>query len=170
VIMGGSIAPAHPVDGSLASRREFSFWWDPEAAHIVLHASWPRITVTTVDISIKTRLTKPMIREISRADTPVARYLAQFADEEYMWDELAAEAWLDPGIVTAQEQVYMDVDVSGGPSYGDTLVWAPGAQPGLGEQLVSVETDLDLERFNRLFIQLMTQPTPRPPAAARPAH
>jgi inosine-uridine nucleoside N-ribohydrolase len=169
VIMGGSIAPAHAVDESLAGRREFNFWWDPEAAHIVLHASWRKITVTTVDISIKTRLTKQMIGEISRADAPVARYLARYADEEYMWDELAAEAWLDPGIVTAQEPLYMDVDVSPGPGYGDTLVWAPGAQPGLGEQLVTVETDLDLQKFYRQFIQLMTRTTPGPAAAAAPA-
>jgi inosine-uridine nucleoside N-ribohydrolase len=166
VIMGGSIAPAHAVDQSLTGRREFNFWWDPEAAHIVLHAPWRKITVTPVDISIKTRLTKPMIAEIARADTPVARYLARYANEEYMWDELAAEAWLDPDIITAQRRLYMDVDISPGPGYGDTLVWALGTEPGLGEQLVTVETDLDLQKFYRQFIRLMTRAIPGPAASA----
>jgi purine nucleosidase len=160
VLMGGSIAPAHGVDDSLPSRREFNFWWDPEAAHIVLHALWRKITVTPVDISIQTRLTKQMIGEIARAQTPVARYLGQYADEEYMWDELAAAAWLDPGIITKRQELYMDVDISHGAGYGDTLVWPPGNQPGLGEQLVSVETGLNRERFYRLFLRLMTAPAP----------
>jgi purine nucleosidase len=58
VLMGGSIDPKtddpefrdHP-------RREFNFWMDPEAAHAVLHADWPSIVDTPVDISIKTRMT-----------------------------------------------------------------------------------------------------------------
>ncbi len=167
VIMGGSIAPAHGVDNALPSQREFNFWWDPEAAHIVLHAPWPKITVTPVDISIQTRLTKRMIAEMARAQTPLAHYLGQYADEEYMWDELAATAWLDPGIITKRQELYLDVDISHGAGYGDTLAWLPGSQPGLGEQLVSVEMGLDRERFYRLFLRLMTAPTPRAPANSR---
>ena len=36
VVMGGSIAPAVPHDWIAENRREFNFWWDPEAVHIVL--------------------------------------------------------------------------------------------------------------------------------------
>ncbi len=161
VVMGGSIAPAYEqYDQVTAIRREFNFWWDPEAAHIVLRAPWPKITVTTVDISIKTRLRKAMIEEIGKAQTPVAQYLAKWADEEYMWDELAAAAWLDPNIITKQEQLYMDVSVDHGAGYGDTLVWAAGNRPGLGERQVNVQVDLDKEKFYQLFIDLMKRPTP----------
>jgi len=34
---------------------------------------------------------------------------------------VAACAWLDPTIITKMRQVYMDVDLSHGPSYGHTL-------------------------------------------------
>ncbi len=34
-----------------------------------------------------------------------------------------------------------------GASYGNTLSWAPGQQPGMGEQLVQVQQDLDKEKF-----------------------
>ena len=162
VLMGGSMNPA-ATDGlrfSLTSRREFNFWWDPEATHIVLREPWPKVTVTTVDISIKTSLTKAMIRQIAEAKTPVAEYLGKYADEEFMWDELAAAAWLDPSLITKEERVYMDIDISHGAGYGNTLTWAEGQNPGLGERLVHLQMDVDLQKFYRLFTDLMTRPTP----------
>ena len=161
VVMGGSLAPAiERLAQYTPIRREFNFWWDPEATRMVLRAAWPKITITTVDISIKTRLRQPMIDEIGKAQTAAAQYIAKWADEEFMWDELAAAAWLDPSIITKQEQLYMDINIDHGPGYGDTLVWAPGNQPGLGEQLVNIQTDLNTEQFYRMFIDLMTRPTP----------
>lgn len=161
VLMGGSIAPVVPPEWVPENRREFNFWWDPEATHIVLTAPWHKITDITVDISVKTWLKKAMIAEIAKSPNPAAQYLARYADEEYRWDELAAAAWLDPSIITKEEQLYLDIDYSHGPSYGNTLAWAPGTQPGLAEQLVHVPTDLDLVKFDKLFVDLMTRPTPK---------
>ena len=161
ILMGGGVNPGRSDPEFYTSpRREFNFWWDPEASQMVLHAPWPRIVCTTVDISIKTRITKAMIAEIAKSTTPVALYLAKYADEEYMWDELAAAAWLDPSLITKKENLYMDVSIDHGASYGDHLVWAPGNQPGLGEQLAEVQVDVDTARLNRMFIDLMTRPTP----------
>jgi hypothetical protein len=39
-------------------------------------------------------------------------------------------------------------------------VWTPGSQPGLGEQLVNVPQEVDLPKFDKMFIDLMTRPTP----------
>ena len=67
VIMGGSIAPATPYPWATTNRREFNFWWDPESVHMTLTApGWHKITITTVDISIKTRMDKAMIAEIGK--------------------------------------------------------------------------------------------------------
>ena len=41
----------------------------------------------------------------------------------FLWDELAACAWLDSSLVTKVRELYMDVDLSHGPSYGHTLTW-----------------------------------------------
>ena len=46
------------MDQATENRREFNFWWDPEAVHITLTSPWHKITITTVDISVKTRMTK----------------------------------------------------------------------------------------------------------------
>ena len=162
VIMGGSIAPVVPRDWQTENRREFNFWWDPEAVHMVLTSPWHKITITTVDISVKTRMTKPMIAEIAKSSSPSAQYIAKYADEEFLWDELAAAAWLDPSIITKETDLYMDIDISHTASYGNVLVWAPGSQPGLGEQLVHVQDDLNTQKFYRMFIDLVSKPaTPR---------
>jgi purine nucleosidase len=164
VVMGGSIDPAEePLEWKTANRREFNFWWDPEAVHMVLRSPWKKITVTTVDISVKTRFTKAIIETIGKAGTPSAQYIAKYADEEYLWDELAALAWLEPAIITKQVQLYMDIDISHTAGYGNTLVWTEQQHPGLGEQLVHVQTDLDSERFNKLLIKLLSgQPQKAP--------
>lgn len=160
VLMGGSIAPVLPMDWATENRREFNFWWDPEAVHMVLTAPWHKITDITVDISVKTRLTKSMIAEIAKSSNPAAQYIAKYADEEFRWDELATAAWLQADIITKEAPLYLDMDYSHGPGYGNTLAWVPGSQPGLGEQLVHVPLELNLEKFDKLFVDLMTRPTP----------
>src|SRR5437016_11226569 len=108
VFMGGSLSPqtthAEFVNNP---RHEFNFWFDPEAADIVLRAPWKKIVCTPTDISVKTRLTAAMVKQIEGAGTPVARYVAQFAmltpGADIMWDELAAAAWIDPGIINRTE-------------------------------------------------------------------
>jgi purine nucleosidase len=155
VVMGGSIGPANP-SWHTANRREFNFWWDPEAVHIALRAPWPRVTLTTVDISVQTRFTPALIDEIGRSPRPTAQYVARYADEEFLWDELAAAAWLDPRVVTASESLYLDIDTSHTAGYGNTLVWRPGDQPGLGERLVTVQTAVDLPRLDALLVSLLS--------------
>ncbi|HTP69582.1 MAG TPA: nucleoside hydrolase [Dongiaceae bacterium] len=157
VVMGGSISPDVPMSWRQANRREFNFWWDPEAVHITLRAPWKKITVTTVDISVKTRFTKAMIDQIAKSKSPSAQYIAKWADEEYLWDELAALAWLDPSLITNQESIYLDIDISHTAGYGNTLVWTEGNQPGLGERLVLIQTDLDLPRFNQMIVDLFSR-------------
>jgi purine nucleosidase len=166
IVMGGGIAPAtDDPEFVLTPRREFNFWIDAEATRAVLHASWPRVVVTTVDISVKTKMSKEMIAKIAAGTSPSAKYVSKYAQEGYLWDELAAVAWLDPSVITKSTQLYMDVSLDRGASYGDTLVFLPGRQPGLGEQLVYVQQDLDLAKFYDEFIALMTAEAPRPHAA-----
>jgi len=164
VIMGGSLSP-QTNDPEFANnpRHEFNFWFDPEAAHITLHAPWPRIDLTTVDISVKTAFTKAMLAEIAHSTNPAAKYLATYTDGfSYCWDELAAAAWLDPAIITKEKQVYIDVNLSRGSFYGDTLSWSSANIPSLDLRLVHVQTDLDLPRFNKLFVELMKAPPQLP--------
>jgi purine nucleosidase len=160
IVMGGSINP-HTDDPefALTPKREFNFWMDPEASRAVLHAHWPRFVLTTVDISVKTRMEKNLIAQVAKSPTPAAQYIAKYAEANYLWDELAAVAWLDPSIITKWQKLYLDVELDHGASYGDTLAWAPGQQPGMGEQLIEVQQDLDKEKFYKEYVDLLTLPT-----------
>ncbi len=160
VFMGGSLNPqsADP-EYSNNPRHEFNFWFDPEAAFIVLRAPWKKIVCTPVDISIRTVLIREMIERIKASGTPLAQYVARFfqprGGNDLMWDELAAIAWIDPGTITKRENRYMSVDIDRGAGYGNTLTWGEQDKPKNGVRSVEVQTDLDKERFYETFFQLM---------------
>jgi purine nucleosidase len=158
-LMGGSLDPqTDDPEFSTSPRHEFNFWFDPEAAHIVLRAAWPRIDVTTVDISIKAPFTQAMLDAIAKSQSPAARYIAAWSQNRYyMWDELAACAWLDPTVITKEKLLYMDVNLNRGPTYGETLTWTEKLKPATNIRLVHAQVDLDLPKFQKMFVELMTR-------------
>ncbi len=160
VLMGGGLyADKGAIDaGAIDARREFNWWFDPEAARIVLRAPWKKLTITPIDISVKTRFTPQMQAEIAKANTPVTRYLDKYSLPGYMWDEIAGAALIDPSIITVQKQMYMDIDVDHGASYGKTLFWDAKAQVPSYERLANVQFDLNTQKFYKLYINLMTRP------------
>ncbi len=165
VFMGGSLNP-QTSDPEFANnpRHEFNIWFDPEAAEIVLRAPWKKIVCTPTDISIKTRLTAEMVKQIDASGTPLGHYIARFFQpgmgNDYMWDELAAAAWIDPSVITQKETRYMSVDIGHGAGYGNTLTWTEDEKPQLSGQPVEIQLDLDAGKFYRMFVSLMSAPTP----------
>ena len=163
--MGGSLNP-QTSDPEFVNnpRHEFNFWFDPEAAAIVLRAPWKKIVCTPTDISIKTKLTAAMVKRIDAGGTPLAHYVARYFQpgqgNDYMWDELAAAAWIDPSLITEKETRYMSVDLDRGAGYGNTLTWLERDKPQLAGQPVEIQLDLDKEKFYEMFVRLMSEPTP----------
>ena len=129
-------------------------------------APWKKIVCTTVDISVKTRLTQSLIDLIKTANSPVAKYVANYArlqgQYNYLWDELAALAWLDPTLITAKDNRYLDIDLSRGPGYGDTLSWTEEDKPKIHGPRVEIQGDLDTQKFYKKFVDLLSAPTPKP--------
>lgn len=165
VLMGGSIHPETPdPEFTKTPHREFNIWMDPEASRCVLRAPWPRIVVTTVDISVKTSMSNELIAEIANGTSPSAQYVAKYATECkyqcYLWDELAAAAWLDPTIITKSKKMYLDVSLDRGATYGNTLAYDPADAPPLRGTLAEIQQDLDLAKFYKEFIALMTAVSP----------
>jgi len=166
VFMGASLNPDTDDPEFINSpRREFNLWFDPEAAHIVLRAPWKRIICTTVDISVKTRMTNELINRVRAGHSPAARYIGKYArlrgEYSYLWDELASAAWLDPSLITKKEMRYMDVNLDRGAGYGDTLTWSDRDRPKRDVQPVEIQVDLDTEKFYRMFVDLLTAQTPK---------
>jgi inosine-uridine nucleoside N-ribohydrolase len=108
-------------------------------------------------------MTKEIIGEIAKAGTPLAEYLRASYFEgmmgyTYMWDELAAAAIIDPEIITETVSLRLDVDYLPGPSYGKTVWTSDRIEPWFAPETWTVQTDIDVERFEKLFIDLMSRP------------
>jgi purine nucleosidase len=167
VFMGGSLNPkADDPEFVNTPRHEFNLWFDPEAAHVVLTAPWKKIICTTVDISVKTRLTQQLIDRVKAGDSPAARYVATYArirgQYNYLWDELASLAWLDPSLITAKDKRYLDMDLSRGAGYGNTMSWSEEDKPKIVGPAAEIQVDLDTQRFYDMFVDLLKAQTPKP--------
>src|SRR5882672_2088018 len=166
IFMGASLNPqTDDPEFVNAPRHEFNLWFDPEATHIILRAPWKKIVCTPVDISVKTKMTMELINRVKAGNTPAAHYIGQYArlfgDYNYLWDELAAAAWLDPTLITKRETKFLDVDLSKGAGYGSTLSWTEQDKPKLEAQPVEIQVDLNTEKFYKTFVDLLTAPTPK---------
>jgi len=155
----------HRING----RREFNWWFDPEAVRIAMSAPWKKITITPVDISVKTRLSDEIKAQIAKSKNPVAEYHTKFAGGSYMWDEIAALAWMDPSIITKQEELYVNIDIDHGASYGQTIFVEKDQPGGPGQssvprkmepwwRLSTVQWDLDTVKFYKMYVDLMSRP------------
>ena len=161
VIMGGNIR----VPGNSTKAAEFNFWFDPEAASIVLNSSIPKKVLFALDICNKAPVTRAVFDRVVAAKTPITElYRDSFGNDYpgflkdpkalgYLWDELAAAYLIDPEFVKKSETMYLDVVTEFGPRYGSTIVVerprTRGATP------VEVMIDLDLDRVLGLYERLL---------------
>jgi inosine-uridine nucleoside N-ribohydrolase len=164
VIMGGAFNPdASKVDEfSLqfihSPRVEFNSRWDPEAAHMMLHAGWRKIIAIPTDATVETKVTPELVKRATAHDSATTRYLAKYAGVGFpMWDEVAAGIFLDPTLAKTTTRLAMDIDTDHGANYGATLSWPVGSGPGLGEPEVLVVRAIDVSRLEALFIALMNR-------------
>jgi inosine-uridine nucleoside N-ribohydrolase len=167
VFMGGSFNPvaadnAFAAEYANAPRREFNVRWDPEAASIVLHEPWRKVTQVPVDPTTRTLFTPAMFARIASHGTAIGAYLEKFGESYPMWDEMAVAVWLDPTIVKRRVTLLEDVDTSFTAGYGNTLSWSEGEGPGLGERPIQVILDVDVARLESLTTDLLgAPPSPR---------
>jgi inosine-uridine nucleoside N-ribohydrolase len=157
VFMGGNFR----VAGNASVEAEFNFWFDPEAARIVLRSRIPKKVMFGLDICNKAPIRKAHFDQIAAVRSPITdlyradlgnRYPAFHKNPEgtaYMWDTLAAAYLLDPDYVTKTEAHYLDVETTWGRYYGATIPLdrkvVPHATP------VHVALELDFPRVFKLY-------------------
>ena len=164
VFMGGNLK----VPGNASAMAEFNFWFDPEAARIVLRSRIPQKVMFGLDICNTAPIHKAEFDQIVAAHTPITdlyredlgnRYpgfLHKADATGYMWDSLAAAYLLDPGFVTKSESRYLDVLTVWNKFYGATVPLDPhiagGATP------VTVMLELDFKRVFGIYKDKLTKP------------
>jgi inosine-uridine nucleoside N-ribohydrolase len=166
----------------------------PHAARIVLHAPWPKLTVFSVDVSEKVHRTPEMAEAIGAGENTAVATLYQdtvvkpFKDgKQLQWfrmpDELMAAYLIDPTIVTEVRHYYVDIDLAEGMDYGASSYWdetpkgyngvpwpetpQPKRQkpiPPPDARVVNEVWDFDIERFKKLYLELMTKPARSSPS------
>jgi inosine-uridine nucleoside N-ribohydrolase len=168
VFMGGNVH----VPGNASSSAEFNFWFDPEAARIVLRSKIPQKIMFGLDICNTAQIRKAEFDEIVAVRTPITElyredlgnrypgFLRHPDGVAYMWDSLAAGYLLDPGFITKSDTEYLDVLTAWGRFYGSTVPLdrraAAQATP------VTVMQQLDFKRIFALYKAKLTRKEPAP--------
>ena len=127
-IMGGAIRH----EGNATPVGEFNTYADPHAAHIVFHSGMP-ITLTPLDVTYQCVLMKQDVARLLKIESPITRFIAdatrfymEFHDEYQsidgcvINDPLTAAMTFMPELCDYQD-LYVDVDLSGGVSTGSTF-------------------------------------------------
>jgi inosine-uridine nucleoside N-ribohydrolase len=160
VYMGGAI----DVPGNVTPAAEFNWWFDPEAARIVLREPIEHVIIP-LDVTNTARFDKAVYDKISGAGTPVADMFAATYKRRFdndpkavaeVWDTLAAAYVLDPTIATDVRELAVDMDIVFGPNYGRSLGYYKN--PPLGVEKAKVVFGIDLDRFWALYADLLTRP------------
>jgi inosine-uridine nucleoside N-ribohydrolase len=163
VLMGAGFNADKGGNHRINGRREFNWWFDPEATRMVMSAPWKRITITPVDISVKTQATEELRASVARSNSTVAQYLSKYTPRggggggAYMWDEIAAAALIDPSLITRQQELYVNIDINHGASYGQTIFVEKEVKVPSWWKLATVQWDLDTRRFYQLYTDLMSR-------------
>lgn len=128
VIMGGAIKQG----GNATPLAEFNIFADPHAAHVVFHSGIP-IKLIPLDVTFQCLLTSADVEKINQIKSPVAKFIKDATSvyinfyQEYegfdgcaLHDPLTLATIIAPELLTFEEY-YVDVDMSGGVSNGNTF-------------------------------------------------
>ncbi|WP_339723521.1 nucleoside hydrolase [uncultured Paraglaciecola sp.] len=141
-----------------APRTTFNQAWDPEAAWIVHHSPWQKLTLVSDDTSVGLFSSPEMLETIKSSKTPVANYVTRFAQPGFqLWDEVESAIFLEPDIISVTAKMYISIDINQGPNYGSIITWPEGRNPELGEQLVNVVFEVDREKVTNMFVDLLSK-------------
>ncbi len=163
VFMGGNVR----TGGNASASAEFNFWFDPEAARIVLRSRIPRKIMFALDICNTAPIRKPEFDRMVAVRTPITGLLAEDYGNRYpgfhknpgatayMWDSLAAAYLVDPGFVTKSETRYLDVVTAWTKFYGATVPLERAAAPDATP--VTVMQELNFKRVFGLLVDRLTR-------------
>ncbi len=172
VYMGG----AFEVPGNTTPSAEMNVWYDAEAARAVIRQPIDQAFIP-LDVTNTVPMDKAVFDQVTRnPDSIVTKLLMNsgFARTvqqnpkatSYIYDTLALAYLVDPSYATDVAEMWVDVDITWGPSYGRTLGYRQNQTPAAGYlQKCKVVRRFDNNRFFKLYIDLLTRPVPVRPTS-----
>jgi inosine-uridine nucleoside N-ribohydrolase len=163
VFMGGNIK----APGNASPWAEFNFWFDPEAARMVLRSRIPKKVMFALDVCNTAPIRKAEFEQIASVHTPITelfredlgnRYPGFFKHPDgvaYMWDSLAAAYLIDSSFVTKWETQRLDVQAAWDRFYGATIPLGRGIAPEATP--VTVVTEINFQRVYALYKERLTR-------------
>jgi inosine-uridine nucleoside N-ribohydrolase len=142
------------VTGNANFAADFNIWFDPEAAHIVLTAPWPKITSIGSTVINDTPTNQALLDRIAQKKTATNEYLARYAVKDIpLWDETATAVAVDRSLILKSVDAYMDVDMDFGVDYGRVHAWPDALTPHQGVRKVTVVTRVDTKRVVDAYVK-----------------
>ncbi|MCC7006272.1 MAG: nucleoside hydrolase [Ottowia sp.] len=178
IYMGGAV----DVPGNTTPLAEFNWWFDPEAAHIMVRQAIPQIVIP-LDVTNTVLLDKANYDRIVHnpaKQTPITRLFKQLNGYGYagigehlgvgferdpnattpIWDVLTLAYFMDPTFATHTVDTWLDVDMRFGKSAGRAIAYPSAPPKGEIRQKVKVVKRFDNARFFDFYVDLLTRPVP----------
>ncbi|CAH0046888.1 unnamed protein product [Clonostachys solani] len=159
VIMGGQI---YAQGNSYIGAGETNWWFDSEAARIVLRANVAR-KIVPLDVTNTVVMTEELYDAIADYEpaTPITRLFAGIERWSYVYDTVALASLYDQSLDVDVRDLYLDVNCDFNATYGKSLVWNVNPYPGIDVYSASsVVFRVDNDRFFDLYVDLLTRPVP----------
>lgn len=163
VYMGG----AFDVPGNITPAAEYNWWFDPEAAKMVLNAEWNEQLIVPLDVCMNHPLPKSHFDQLVAADNAIGDRFEYFYGENFRDDpnhrrltfDMIAAGWiLDPNIVKVAEERWVDMNDVYSLDYGRSLSYKEGQPYPAGVQKATILFDIHSDVFYDNVVELLSQP------------
>lgn len=172
IYMGGAV----DVPGNTTPTAEFNWWFDPEAAHLMVRQPIPQVMIP-LDVTNTVVMDKKQYDRIVNnpaKQTIITKLFKQLNGHGYtgigfeedpkatmnIWDTLTIAYLMDPTLATEAVTKWIDVDMGFGKNAGRSIGYVDAVPAGQKLQKIKIIKRFDNLRFFDLYTDLLTRPVP----------
>jgi inosine-uridine nucleoside N-ribohydrolase len=162
VIMGGQI---YAEGNAYNNAGEFNWWFDPEAAQVVLRANAPKVIVP-LDATNTVVLPDSVYLQITQHQPPTI-ITQLYIEEKFnrpgntIFDTVAFAYFVNPSFATDVRDLWVDMNTNFDANYGKSIVYQSNPFPSFDLlQQSKVVFHINNDQFFAFYADLLTRPVP----------